>query len=126
MRRRFYVITVAVLLSIVILAAFIVAYTEDSYAKIEFTGSSHAYFVLSYDSTSVTIPSSQNVTVEVLPHANITITAHPDASFTISSWITTGAQVLRTGNDTISLLTGQGGETIRVAAVLLAKPSVSS
>jgi preprotein translocase subunit SecY len=120
-RRRFYVITVAVLLAIFLFAAVILVYTEQSYVKIEVTGTNQAYFVLSYDSTNVTIPLSQNITVEVLPSANVTITAHPNATYSVSSWHTSGAEVLRTGNDTISLLTGQGGSTIQVSAVLVAR-----
>ena len=124
-RRRFYAITIAVFLAIILFAAIIFVYTEDSYVKIEVTGTDHAYFVLSYDSTNVTIPSSENVTVEVLPHANVTIAAYPNATYSVSSWHTSGAQVLRTGNDTISLLTGQGGDTIKVSAALITKSSGS-
>jgi hypothetical protein len=124
-RRRFYIITIAVLLIIILFAAIIVVYTEDSYVKIEITGTNHTYFVLSYDSTSVTIPTSQNVTVEVLPHANVTISAHPDPQYDVINWSTSGAIVLETGNNTISLLTGQGGDTVNVSAVLVAKSSSS-
>lgn len=125
-RRRFYIITVAVFLTIILFAAIILVYTEDSYVKVEITGTSHAFFVLSYDSTNVTIPSAQNVTVEVLPHANVTISAHPDAPYDLLRWNTSGAKILGTGNDTISLLTGQGGDTIQVSAVLVTKSSGSS
>jgi preprotein translocase subunit SecY len=107
-RRKFYIITIAVFLVIVLFATAIIVYTEDSYVKIEVTGTAHAYFVLSYDSTSATIPVSQNITVEVLPHVNLTISAYPDALYNVSSWNTSGAQVLRMGNDTISLMTPPG------------------
>ena len=69
-RRRFYIITIAVFLIIILFAAVIIVYTEESYAKIEVTGTAHAYFVLSYDSTNTDHPASQNVTVEVLPHVD--------------------------------------------------------
>ena len=117
-RRKFYIITIAVFLIIIVFTAAIILYTEDSYVKIEVTGTAHAYFVLSYDSTSAMIPVSQNITVEVLPHVNLTISAYPDALYNVSSWNTSGAQVLRMGNDTISLMTPQGGDTVRVSPVL--------
>jgi hypothetical protein len=120
-RRRFYIITIAVFLIIILFAAVIIVYTEDSYVKIEVTGTAHAYFVLSYDSTNATIPASQNVTVEVLPHVNLTISAYPDSLYNVSSWNTSGAQVLRTGADTISLMTPQGGDTVKVSPVLSAR-----
>jgi hypothetical protein len=120
-RRKFYIITIAVFLIIIVFTAAIILYTEDSYVKIEVTGTAHAYFVLSYDSTSATIPVSQNITVEVLPHVNLTILAYPDALYSVSSWNTSGAQVLRMGNDTISLMTPQGGDTVRVSPVLSAR-----
>jgi hypothetical protein len=117
-RRKFYIITIAVFLIIIVFATAIIVYTEDSYVKIEVTGTAHAYFVLSYDSTNATIPASQNITVEVLPHVDLTITAYPDHLYNVSSWNTSGAQVLRTGNDTITLLTGSGGDTVKVSPVL--------
>ena len=119
--RRFHIITISVVLAIILLAAAILVYTEDSYVKVEVTGTSHAYFVLSYDSTSTTIPSSQNFTIEVLPHVDVTVTAYPSATYQILSWHTSGAQVTQTGNDTISFLTGQGGNTIMVSAVVSAE-----
>lgn len=125
-RRRFYIITAVVFLTIILGTVVIVVYTEYSYVRIEVTGSDHAHFLLSYDSTSTPIPLSQNYTIEVLPHANVTIVAYPDASYVLSSWHTSGAQVLKTGNDTIDFLTGQGGETITVSAILLAKPQGSA
>ena len=120
-RRRFYIITIAVFLIIILFATIIIVYTEDSYVKIEVTGTTHAYFVLSYDSTNATIPASQNITVEVLPHVNLTISAYPDPLYNVSSWNISGAQILRMGNDTISLLTGQGGDTVKVSPVLSEK-----
>ncbi|MDA4112475.1 MAG: hypothetical protein OK474_00300 [Thaumarchaeota archaeon] len=120
-RRRFYIITIAVFLIIILFAAVIIVYTEDGYVKIEVTGTAHAYLVLSYDSTNATIPVSQNVTVEVLPHVNLTISAYPDPLYNVSGWNTSGAQVLRTGNDTITLMTPQGGDTVKVSPVLSAK-----
>ena len=121
-RRRFYAITAAILLAIFLIAGVMLVYTEDSYVKIEITGTNHAYFVLAYDSTNVTIPSSQNATVEVLPNANVTITAYPNATYTLLSWYTSGADVLRTGNNSISFLTGKGGSIIQVSAVLSTTP----
>ncbi len=121
-RRRFYVITAAVMAIIFIFAGTLVVYTEDSYVKIEFTATSQAYFVLAYDSTNATIPSSQSVTVEVLPNVNVTITAHPNATYSVSNWHISGAEVLTTGNNTISLLTGKGGSTVQVTAILVAQP----
>jgi hypothetical protein len=123
MRRRFYIITVAVMTIIFLFAAILVVYTEDSYVKIEVTGTNEAYFVLAYDSTNVTIASSQGLTVEVLPNVNVTITAYPNATYSLSNWHVLGAQVLSTGNDTISLLTGKGGSTVQVTAALVTKPS---
>jgi hypothetical protein len=120
-RRRFYIITIVAFLIIILFATIIIVYTEDSYVKIEVTGTAHAYFVLSYDSTNATIPASQNVTVEVLPHVNLTISAYPDPLYNVSSWNTSGAQVLRTGTDTISLMTPQGGDTVKVSPVLSAR-----
>lgn len=122
-RRRFYAITAAVLLAMFLIAGAILVYTEDSYVKIEVMGTSHAYFVLAYDSTNVTIPSSQNATVEVLPSVNVTITAYPNATYSLQSWHTSGADVLRTGNNSISFLTGKGGSTIQISAVLVAAPA---
>ena len=116
--RRFHVITIAVVLAIILAAAVILVYTEDSYVKIEVTGTSHAYFVLSYDSTNVTIPSSQNVTVEVLPHVAVTIVAYPNATYQLLSWHTAGGQVISTENDSISIMTGNGGGTVAVSATL--------
>jgi hypothetical protein len=120
-RRRFYIITIAVFLIIILFATTIIVYTEDSYVKIEVTGTAHAYLVLSYDSTNATIPASQNITVEVLPHVNLTISAYPDALYNVSSWNISGAQVLRMGDDTINLMTPQGGDTVKVSPVLSAK-----
>jgi hypothetical protein len=74
--------------------------------------------VLSYDSTNVTIPSSQNVTVEVLPHVAVTIVAYPNATYQLLSWHTAGGQVISTENDSISIMTGNGGGTVAVSATL--------
>jgi hypothetical protein len=123
MRRRFYIITAVVIAIIFLFAAILVVYTEDSYVKIEVTGTNEAYFVLAYDSTNVTIASSQTLTVEVLPNVNVTITAYPNATYSLSNWRVSGAQVLSTGNDTVSLLTGKVGSTVQVTAVLVAKPN---
>jgi hypothetical protein len=125
MRRRFYIITAAVMAIIFLFAATLVVYTDYSYVKIEVTGTNQAYFVLAYDSTNVTIPSSQSVTVEVLPNVNVTITAHLNATYSLSNWHVSGAEVLTTGNDTVSLLTGKGGSTIQVTAVIVTKPSLA-
>lgn len=122
-RRKFYTITVAVLLAIFLIAGAILVYTEDSYVKIEIAGTDHAYFVLAYDSTNVTISSSQNATVEVLPNANVTITAYPNATYSLLSWRTSGADVLRTGDNSISFLTGKGGSTVQISAVLETTPA---
>jgi hypothetical protein len=122
-RRRFHLITTAVVLAIILVAAVILVYTEDSYVKIEVTGTSHAYFVLSYDSTNVTIPSSQNETIEVLPHVDVTIMAYPNATYQLLSWHTAGGQVIQTENDTISIMTGNGGETVMVSAILASEAS---
>jgi len=119
--RRFHIITISVVLVIILLAAAILVYTEYSYVKIEVRGTSHAYFVLSYDSTNTTIPSSQNFTIEVLPHVDVTITAHPNATYQVLSWHASGAQIMQTGNDTISFMTDQGGNTIMISAVVSAE-----
>ncbi len=121
--RRFHIITITVVLVIILIAAVILVYTEDSYVKIEVTGTSHAHFVLSYDSTSVTIPSSQNETVEVLPHVDVTIMAYPNATYQLLSWHASGGQVIQTENDTISIMTGNGGDTIMVSAILASEAS---
>ncbi len=121
--RRFHVITIAAVLAVILIAAVILVYTEDSYVKIEITGTSHAYFVLSYDSTSVTIPSSQNWTVNVLPHVDLTIVAYPNATYQLLSWHTSGGQVIQTQNDTISIMTGNGGDTVIVSATLASEAS---
>ena len=122
-RRRFYALTVVILLAIAVAAVAILVYTEESYVKVEVTGTDAAYFTLSYDSAQATIPYSQNYTIEVLPHANVTLLAHPNATYAVLRWETSGADVLRTGNDTINFLTGAGGSTIHVSAVLSAKGS---
>jgi hypothetical protein len=122
-RRRYYIITGSVFLAIFLFAAAITVYTDQSYVKIEVEGTPHAYFFVTYDSTNVTVPVSQNTTVVVLPHVNVTIIGHPDPAYVLSRWTTRGGQVLRTGNDSISIMTGGGGETIAVSAVLLATPS---
>lgn len=122
-RRRFHIITIAVVLAIILVAAVILVYTDDSYVKIEVIGTSHAYFVLSYDSTSLPIPSSQNVTVEVLPHVVLTIVAYPNATYQLMSWHISGAQVIQTQNDTISIMTGNGGDTVMVSAILASQAS---
>ncbi|MGA2663856.1 MAG: hypothetical protein ABSF83_02830 [Nitrososphaerales archaeon] len=117
-RRRFYALTAAILLVVAVVAVAILVYTEDSYVKVEVTGTDAAYFTLSYDSTQATIPYSQNYTIEVLPNANATLVAHPNATYAVVRWETSGADVLGTGNDTINFLTGAGGSTIQISVVL--------
>ncbi len=117
-RRKFYLTTIAVFVAIGLFVAASFVYTDYSFVGIEITGSSRAYFVLSYDSTNTTIHYSQNVTVDVLPHVDVTIAAYLNSSVTLSSWRVSGAEVVGTGNDTVSLLTGQGGGTVKVTAIL--------
>jgi hypothetical protein len=120
-RKKFYLVTIGVFAAMLLFVAAVFIYTDYSYVGVKITGSSDAYFVLSYDSTNTTIPFSQNFTVDVLPHADVTVAAFPNSTVTLSSWKVAGAQVLSTGNDTVTFLTGQGGSTIRVTAVLVAR-----
>ena len=122
-RKRFYVITVVVLIAILGSAIFIVEYFDNSYVKIVVTGTSHSSFVISYDSTSVTLSASENATVEVLPHANLTITAIPATSYAVAHWDVNGANVTQRSQDTINFLTAQGGTTIHVSAELVVSAS---
>jgi hypothetical protein len=122
-RRKFYLVTIGVFVVIALFVAANFIYEDFSYVGVKITGSRDAYFVLSYDSTNTTIGFSQSVTVEVLPHADVTVAAFPNSTFTLSGWSVSGAQVLNTGNDSVTFLTGQGGSTVRIAAVLLAATS---
>ena len=117
-QHKFYLITIAIFVAIGLFVTATFVSTYYSVVSIEVTGSSRAYFVLSYDSTNATIPFSRNVTVDVLPHVDVTIAAYLNSSVTLSSWRVSGAQVVGTGNDTVIIMTGQGGSTVKVTAVL--------
>ena len=117
-RRKFYIITGLVLITIIGTAIFIVAYMNYSYVKIEVVGSSSTSFVLAYDSISTPLSASENATVEVLPHANVTITASPTAGYTVVRWNVSGVTFTQKAPDSINFLTGQGGTAIRVSAEL--------
>jgi hypothetical protein len=117
-RRRFYIITVVVLVTIIGSAALIVEYVDGSYVRIEVTGTSKASFVVSYDSTSVTLSASENATVEVLPHVNVTITASPASQYAVVHWDISGATAAQKGQNSVDFLTGQGGSVVDVSAEL--------
>ena len=53
----------------------------------------------------------------------MTVYAKPDPTYRAVGWNTSGAPVIETGNDSISLMTGAGGDTIDVAVVLASGPS---
>lgn len=120
-RRKFYLWTIGVFAVMSLFVAAVFVYTDYSYVGVKITGSSSAYFVLSYDSTNATIPFSQNITVDVLPHADVTVAAFPNSTVILSSWKVSGAQVVGAANDTVTFLTGQGGSTVRVTAILVAR-----
>lgn len=117
-KRRFYVVTVVMLAAVIGSAALILAYVDSSYVRIEVAGNSHASFVLSYDSTSVTLSASENATVEVLPHANVTITAIPVSPYAVVRWDISGTTTTRIAQNAVSFPTGQGGSTIHISAYL--------
>lgn len=117
-RRRFYIITVAVLVTIIGSAAFIVEYVDGSYVRIEVIGTSGASLVVSYDSTSVTLSASENATVEVLPHVNVTITANLASPYTVVHWDISGATAAQKGQNSVDFLTGNGGSVVHVSAEL--------
>jgi beta-lactamase superfamily II metal-dependent hydrolase len=122
-RRLFYTITAVVIVAILGTAVFIVVYLDDSYVKIEVTGTSNTSLVLSYDSTKLTLSPSEDATVEVLPYANVTITANPTAPYTVAHWDVGGATATEKGQDSVNFLTGQGGSAIRVSVVLATNSS---
>ena len=124
-RRRFYAITALILIAIIGSAIIIVAYEDESYVRIEVSGTANASFVVSYDSTSVTLSASESATVEVLPHSNVTITAEPVAPFIVIRWDVSGATVTPRGQNSINFLTGQGGSSVHVSAELAANSSAS-
>jgi hypothetical protein len=117
-RRKFYTITVVVLAAIIGSAALIVVYVDDSYVRIEVSGTSKASFVVSYDSTSAPLTASENATVEVLPHVNVTITADPVAPYEVVSWQVSGATAVKVGQNSVDFLTGPSGSLVRVSAQL--------
>lgn len=120
-RRKFYLVTIGVFVVMLLFVAAVFIYTDYSYVGVKITGSSSAYFVLSYDSTNATIPFSENITVDVLPHADVMVAAFPNSTVMLSTWKVSGAQVVSAGNDTVTFLTGQGGSTVRVTAVFVAR-----
>lgn len=117
-KRKFYIITTVVLITIIGTAVFITAYVELSYVKINVVGNSSTSFVVSYDSTSATLPSSESATVEVLPHVNVTITATVTAPSSILRWTISGVAFTQRGQDVISFVTGGGGSVIQVSVEL--------
>jgi hypothetical protein len=117
-QRRFYIITAAVLIAILGVAAIIVVDTEYSYVKIEVLGNSATSFTISYDSTSTNLTPSENATVEVLPHANVTVTASVSPPYSVLKWDVSGATTSQKGANTIQFVTGQGGSVILIALEL--------
>jgi beta-lactamase superfamily II metal-dependent hydrolase len=122
-RRLFYTITAVVFIAILGTAVFIVMYLDDSYVKIEVSGTSNTSLVVSYDSTKLTLSPSENATIEVLPHANVTITANPTAPYTVVHWDVGGASAIEKGQDSVNFLTGQGGSAIQVSVALATNSS---
>ena len=118
-RRRFYIITAGVFAAIVIAALGIVLYYDYSYVNVEIAGNDNAYFVLSYDSTSVTLNVSESATIAVLPHADVTVTAVVSSPYAVSGWTVTGATYTRVTNDSVSFMTGSGDTTIQVSIELV-------
>lgn len=99
-------------------AAALLEYGNLATINMNVTGSPHAYFEVFYGSTNVTLPEGQNALVNVPPHANITVYAYPDPSYSVASWKVSGAQVIATGQNSVSIETGSDGSTIAVAVNL--------
>jgi hypothetical protein len=49
--------------------------------------------------------------------------AYPNATYQLLSWHTAGAQVIQTENDSISIMTGNGGDTVMISAILASEAS---
>jgi hypothetical protein len=122
-KRKFYIVTVLILVAVIGSAAVIVEYVDSSYVSIEVIGSSHASLALSYDSTSVTLSASENATVEVLPHASLTVTADPVSPYTVVHWDVSGPTATQEGQNSVVFQTGQGGGVIHVSAELATNSS---
>src|SRR6185437_15114618 len=117
MRRKYYLITASVVLVIFVAAAFLFQYQNVTFVRMDVAGTAYATFTVAHDSTSVSLPAAQSVTVELPAHTNVTIYANPDPAHRVVGWNTSGAPVLKMGKDSISLMTGAGGDTIDVSVV---------
>ena len=117
-RRRFYIITVIVLVAVLGSALFIFEYLQYSYVSIQVLGNKETSFTVSYDSTTASLSPAQNATVEVLPHANVTITAHVASPYSVVKWDVAGTTFTQKGQNEVNFLTGGGGAVILVSVEL--------
>jgi len=121
--RRFTLMMVLALLIIFGSAAVLLEYSNATTVNMTVTGSTYAYFAVVYGSTNATLPEAQNAVVELPPHANITIYAYADPSYQVVGWSVSGAQITRTGQNSISIETGSTGSTIALSVELSSGPT---
>jgi hypothetical protein len=124
-RRKFYLITAAVMLVVIGSAAALFEYQNVTYVHMNVGETNYATFTVAHGSMSVSLPADQSVTVELPAHTNVTIYATPEATYRVVGWNTSGAPVLKTGHDSVSLMTGAGGDTIDVSVVLATGPNAT-
>lgn len=117
-RRRFSLIMVVALLIVFGVAVAILEYGTVTTVSLDITGSPHAYFVVAHGSTNVTLPEDQNSDVQIPQHTNITVYAFPDSSYQVASWNVSPVSITPVGPDSIQLLTGADGSTIRLSVTL--------
>ena len=125
-RRKLYLITAAVVLAIFVSAAVLFEYQSVTFVRMDVAGTAYASFTVTHDSMSVQLPANQSVTVVLPTHTNVTVYAHPDPTYRVVGWNTSGAAVvIKTGEDSISLMTGAGGDIIDVSVVLAPDPGAT-
>ncbi len=117
-RPRFTLIVLVSLLIVFGVAVAILEYGNLTSVNMDISASPHAYFVVAHGSSNVTTLEGQNTVVQVPQHTTITIYVYPDPSYQVAGWSVSPVSVTSTGLDSVQLVTGSDGSTIKVSVAL--------
>ncbi|MDA4123259.1 MAG: hypothetical protein OK456_08790 [Thaumarchaeota archaeon] len=115
---RFTLIVVVSLLIVFGVAVAILEYGNLTNVNMDISASPHAYFVVANGSNNVTTSEGENAVVQVPQHTTITVYVFPDPSYQVAGWSVSPVSVTTTGLNSVQIVTGSDGSTIKVSVTL--------